>query len=143
MTLMNEKLPKTWQQKLAATTSVTRLDDFWNFSVTNFLTRGAKIVGKLLGYFERDQFYVNLLRIHFGLLSVKIGLLLIPTSGHTGYNMIMWFQDAQPDHSQSPTVWALFEYQQIDECQIKYVHNSPTKRLNRLGKTSFHASLPN
>ena len=35
--------------------NVTRLDDFWKFLVTNFLTKEAKIFSNLSGYFERQH----------------------------------------------------------------------------------------
>ena len=37
-------------------TSVTRLDDFLNLSMTNFLSEVVKMFDDLLGYFERHHF---------------------------------------------------------------------------------------
>ena len=49
-------------------TSVTRLSDFWKFSVRNFLTRVTKMLVDFLGYFERHLFLSKLPSMHFGQL---------------------------------------------------------------------------
>ena len=53
----------------------------------------AKVAEKwtILGYFEERHFYKQkLLWLHFGLRLLKIGLLFIPTSGHTDNDLDKW-----------------------------------------------------
>ena len=50
----------------------------------DFLSNAAKMYADLLGYFERLHLLSETTVHTFWATFVKIGLLLIPTSGHTG-----------------------------------------------------------
>ena len=65
--------------------SVTRFGSFWNFLGTNFLAKVAQISIYLLGNFKSVAIKIKTDAATFGQLLEKIGLLFIPSSGHTGY----------------------------------------------------------
>ena len=64
---------------------MTRLGDFWNFLVTNFITKVAQMFGDFLGSCENYHFLSQIFEATFGQLLEKLELLFISTSGHTGY----------------------------------------------------------
>ena len=66
---------------------VTRLGDFWKFLAKKFLSKVAQIFGNLLGYSEKHYFVSKNCCGSFSPLLGKFGLLFIPRSGHTGFNL--------------------------------------------------------
>ena len=61
---------------------VARLGDFWNFLVTNFITKVAQMFGDFLGSYENFSFLSWTVRLRLGQILEKLGLLFISTSGH-------------------------------------------------------------
>ena len=62
---------------------MTRLGDFLNFLMLNFLTKVAQMYIDFLGCFKRVHFMYKLLYLLFGHLLEHFGLLYISASGHT------------------------------------------------------------
>ena len=63
--------------------SVTRLGDFWNFFVTNFITKAAQMFGDFLVSCENHHLLSKIGKATFWATFGKTWLLFISTSGHT------------------------------------------------------------
>ena len=74
------------------TASVTRLGDFWQLMVTNFVRKVAQISCLVLGYFEKHHFLIKTVAVTFGQLFEEFGLHFIPTSGHTHSQCLFRFR---------------------------------------------------
>ena len=73
-------------------TSVTRLGDLWNFLMTIFHAKVAKIYGDFLGYFETTNFQVKTAASTFGAFLGKFGQLFTSASGRTDHRWPSWFK---------------------------------------------------